>query len=140
MPTLPPAQCAAYHCKAPSRPGSIYCLDHAPLSKAPNARRTLDSLYRTAAWQTIRTGQLSREPLCSCCAYEGRLTVADAVDHVFPWKLIGDHAFRANRWQSLCASCHTRKTSLEGRGIFRHYTATAYTDYTLADYPNALDS
>lgn len=63
---------------------------------------------------------------------------AEAVDHVFPWKSWGPNAFRVNIFQSLCAPCHSRKTALELRGVFRHYTGGAFTDYTPPDYPAAV--
>jgi 5-methylcytosine-specific restriction protein A len=139
MPTLPRAQCAEYGCKAPSVRGSRFCADHAPQQVKPQgARRALDDEYRTALWRQIRTAQLTREPLCACCTYEGRLTAADVVDHVFPWKTYGPQAFAANLFQSLCAPCHSRKTNRESRGVFRHYTGAGFTDYAPSDYAAKL--
>jgi 5-methylcytosine-specific restriction protein A len=140
MPTLPPPQCAAYGCKAPSVKGSRFCVDHAPAQSKPQTqRRALDDEYCTAAWQAIRAAQLSRAPLCACCTYEKRLTAAAVVDHVFPWKSYGPHAFRANLFQSLCIPCHSRKTNLENRGVYRHYLRPDhFRDYTPSDYPAAL--
>lgn len=138
MPTLPRAQCAEYGCKAPSVKGSRFCVDHAPAQRTQSERRALDAEYTSAAWRQIRTAQLTRSPLCACCTYEGRLSPADVVDHVFPWKAYGPQAFRANLFQSLCAPCHSRKTNLESRGVFRHYTGHTMRDYTPGDYPGAL--
>lgn len=136
---MPPAQCAEYGCKAPSVKGSRFCVDHAPAQSKPQSeRRALDDEYRTAIWRTIRTAQLTREPLCACCTYEGRLTAAEVVDHVFPWKVYGPHAFRANLFSSLCAPCHSRKTNLEQRGIYRQYLGHTFRDFAPSDYPAAL--
>jgi len=135
MPTFPPPQCCEYGCKAPSVKGSRFCIEHAPAQAKPISRkREQNSEYKTAAWATIRMSQLTRAPLCACCSLDGRLTAADVVDHVFAWKSIGPHAFRANRFQSLCAPCHTRKTNLETKGVYRHYMGDTFTDYTLSDY------
>jgi len=139
MPTMPPAQCAEYGCKAPSVKGSRFCIDHAPVQTKPEGkRRAMDDEYHSALWQRLRTAQLTRDPLCACCTYEGRLTAAEIVDHVFPWKSYGPEAFRNNLFASLCVPCHSRKTNLERRGIYRHYTGHVFTDYVPSDYPAAL--
>ena len=141
MPIMPPTQCSEYACKAPSVRGSRFCADHAPAQAKPQTqRRALDDEYRSAVWKLIRTAQLTREPLCACCTYEGRLTAAEIVDHVFPWKQYGAHAFRANLFSSLCWACHSRKTNLEKRGIYRHWQGQTMRDYTPADYPAALQA
>ena len=77
---------------------------------------------------------LSINPLCACCAIEGRVVAADAVDHVFPWKNYGAHAFRRNIFQSLCFEDHSRKTALEAKGIYRHYAPDGMKDYGYEDY------
>ena len=133
MPTIPRHQCDEYQCKAPSVKGSRYCEDHAQ-SKAPTIeRRAFNAQYKTAAWESIRARQLSAYPLCAACMGNGRIVEASHVDHVFPWKCIGPHAFTRNLFQSLCPECHGVKSGLEKRGIFRHYTAQAH-DYTAQDY------
>ena len=137
MPSIPSSQCDEFQCKAPSVKGSRYCMAHTP-SKAPTVeRQAFNAQYKKAAWQSIRTRQLSSEPLCAACKVEGRITAASHVDHVFPWAAIGPHAFTRNLWQSLCPECHGIKSGLEKRGIFRHYTATPR-DYTAQDYPFAM--
>jgi 5-methylcytosine-specific restriction endonuclease McrA len=72
--------------------------------------------------------------LCAACLIDGRITAASHVDHVFPWAVIGDHAFTRNLWQSLCPECHGVKSGLEKRGVFRHYADKAH-DYGVQDYP-----
>ena len=59
--------------------------------------------------------------------------LANEVDHVFPWSKLGTQAFDYNVFQSLCKDCHSVKTGLEQRGIYRHYT-DIQTDYLLADW------
>jgi len=52
-----------------------------------------------------------RAPVMSQCFDEGRPTLADVVDHVVPHK--GDQSLfwdELGNWQSLCSTCHTRKT------------------------------
>lgn len=138
MPTMPATQCAHYRCKAPTVPGSIYCQDHAPTRKARPDKVQADAAYNTTTWRSIRAIQLSRQPLCQACALAGRVTAAQHVDHVIPWKKIGPQAFTSNLFQSLCAPCHSVKTGLESRGIFRHYAATGHVDYFPGTYQAAL--
>jgi 5-methylcytosine-specific restriction protein A len=47
----------------------------------------------------------------STCHEERRVTVATLVDHVVPHR--GDPAlfWDVENWQSLCATCHARKTA-----------------------------
>jgi len=134
MPTQPRPQCSVYRCKQPTRPGSSMCMDHAPPVHVSKAKRESDREYKTAIWQTIRAGQLSKQPLCQSCMLAGRVVGAVHVDHVIAWKPIGPHAFTANRFQSLCAPCHSVKTGLENRGVFRHYTDRGVVDYSPGDW------
>jgi 5-methylcytosine-specific restriction protein A len=90
-------------------------------AKAYDQARSKDEArkwYRTAAWQDMRQRQLRDAPLCqsrdetlvqrSCGA------IATDVDHRRPHR--GDRGlfFDPDNLQSLCKSCHSRKTRLEG--------------------------
>ena len=138
MPTQPRPQCSMYRCKQPTTPGSSLCVDHAPPPRVNQTKRANDREYKTAVWQTIRAGQLSKQPLCQSCALSGRVTLGDHVDHVIPWKTVGPHAFVNSRFQTLCAPCHSVKTGLEQRGVFRHYTNRGPIDYTPGDWPRLM--
>lgn len=67
-------------------------------------------------WQKFRKSWLAKYPLCVHCLANGRTTPATDVDHIVPhrgdmvlfWKDIGSNV------QSLCASCHSRKTGAGG--------------------------
>jgi len=64
-------------------------------------------LYKTAAWLRLRAAQLKRQPWCACGAR------ANTVDHVHGH---ADEHWRARFFdptmlQSMCASCHSLKTS-----------------------------
>lgn len=62
-------------------------------------------------WQKIRAMQLAREPLCRHCAQRGETTAATQVDHIVRLKRGGTH--HPSNLQSLCASCHSKKTARE---------------------------
>jgi 5-methylcytosine-specific restriction protein A len=138
MPTTPRDHCSIYRCKQPTRPGSSFCNDHAPPPRVNTIKRANDQEYKTAVWQTIRAGQLSKEPLCQSCKLAGRVTLGDHVDHVIAWRLVGPGGFVNNLFQTLCAGCHSQKTGLEQRGVFRHYTQHGAIDYQLGDYPKLI--
>lgn len=90
-------------------------------------------MYDSAQWQRTRQRVLSSQPLCQACLLEGRVSPAEEIDHVFPWRQIGLDAFYVNLFQSLCHEHHSAKTQLEQRGVFRHYIDVPR-DYTLPDY------
>jgi len=135
MPSLPSPVCDTVRCKNPSVPHSRFCADHAPAYK----RGQGGELYNSAAWVTLRRSQLSKQPLCQSCLLEGRIASAEHVDHVFPWRTIGQQAFRANLLQSLCGPCHSRKTGLEQKGTFRHYRQDGPRDYSVGDWATAIN-
>ena len=70
------------------------------------------ALYRSAAWREARREFLAAHPACACCG-----TPATVVDHVDPHR--GDPLifWDSSRWQSLCASCHGRKTAARDGGF-----------------------
>jgi len=66
-------------------------------------------------WQRVRRAQLAREPWCADCLRANVYTPATDVDHVVPHR--GDQvAFVTGELQSLCHSCHARKTQQEMQG------------------------
>ena len=91
-----------------------YCAAHQP----KRAERSEESkswrwMYGTDIWARLRGDQLLREPFCLECARRGLRRRATDVDHIRDhkgdWELFTD---RSNL-QSLCHSCHSRKTMTE---------------------------
>lgn len=70
-----------------------------------NPRRTLK--LNTGAWRRLRADVLADEPLCRDCNARGILTPATDVDHIHN----DPSDNRRESLQSLCASCHARKTA-----------------------------
>ena len=92
-------------------------------------------MYNTQTWRSLRAAQLSRQPLCGACIGRGLVVMATVVDHVFPWRQISDAAFRESELQSLCWECHSVKTGLEQKGIFRRWASDgSYVDYSINDW------
>ena len=67
--------------------------------------------YNTKAWARLRLRQLAKEPLCRMCAARGDVTPATEVDHIVAIKRGGDAFPGLDGLQSLCRSCHSRKTA-----------------------------
>lgn len=124
-------KCEHLGCKNPKSRLNGFCTDHGGLNATT---RQSDGPYKTAAWLSVRARQLSVQPLCQACLTRGRVEQADTVDHVFPWRQIGKHAFMKNIWQSLCHDCHSHKTGLEKQGVFEHYTSEGIERLNVNDY------
>lgn len=103
-------------CKAPGCPNLTdgkYCEDHQlnqRQERASSAERGYDG-----RWRKARLKYLKAYPLCVRCKEQGRLVRATVVDHVTPHR--GDKVlfWDENNWQSLCKSCHDKKTMKEDK-------------------------
>jgi hypothetical protein len=67
-------------------------------------------ITRTARWRTLRMEIMERDGgACVKCGARGRLEV----DHIKPVRDAPDLSYEPTNLQTLCPSCHTRKTRLE---------------------------
>lgn len=66
-----------------------------------------------ATWQRARLMWLRANPLCAMCGMS-----ASCVDHIVPLAAGGERLDDSN-FQSLCTSCHSRKTACEDGGFGR---------------------
>lgn len=139
MPTIPrTTKCAHLGCKEVRSKLNSYCLEHGGLNDIDTQdRKKFKSMYQTARWKQTRQLQLSKQPLCQCCLQSGKVTQAEHIDHLFPWSKIGKEAFYNNILQSLCPNCHSDKTALEQKGIYRLYGQVIH-DYTITDYAHVV--
>ena len=94
---------------------SGYCDRHKPAEDRRSAQaRSWRWMYGTDIWRDdLRPMQLIREPFCRICAQHGHRVRATDVDHIVDHR--GDWALFIDRdnLQSLCHSCHSRKTAAE---------------------------
>ena len=127
--------CRELGCKNLRSKLNSFCLEHGGLEHTNHDK---DNAYSNPAWRTIRRAQLSRQPLCQSCLTKGMVNSAKHIDHVFPWRQIGEHAFLNNIFQSLCHECHSYKTGQERQGIYKHYTADGAKDLTINDYATII--
>lgn len=63
-------------------------------------------------WRKIRDRYISSHPLCEQCLKHDVMTAAEEVHHITPLSQGGTHA--DENLMSLCKSCHSRITALEG--------------------------
>jgi 5-methylcytosine-specific restriction protein A len=71
----------------------------------------------TSKWTQYSKAYRERHPLCVECEKQGRLVLAEVVDHIIPHR--GDMAlfWDRNNHQGLCKTCHDRKTASEDGGF-----------------------
>jgi len=88
-----------------------YCPEHRPLRPQKKQSAEWHWMYLTPVWlKDLRPTQLLKEPFCRACAERGVRTRATVVDHIVDHE--GDWSRFTDRenLQSLCESCHNRKT------------------------------
>lgn len=92
-----------------------YCDAHRPRGdRRSEEAQSWRWMYQTDEWKLdLRPAQLLREPFCRECARHGRRVRATDVDHIVDHK--GDWSKFCDRsnFESLCHSCHSRKTARE---------------------------
>ena len=91
-----------------------YCDEHRPKERPRSQEaQAWRWMYQTPEWQALRSEQLLREPWCRECAKHGVRTRATDVDHIVDHKGRWDVFTDAGNLQSLCHSCHSRKTATD---------------------------
>lgn len=111
MPYRPKTPCHHPGCPELVEAGRLYCEKHLPLH--PEATRPAAKRGYNRRWQKARKSYLEAHPLCVQCAKQGKYVRATVVDHIIPHR--GDQKlfWDQNNWQSLCKSCHDKKTLTE---------------------------
>lgn len=121
MPRKPKKPCAYPGC--PELVDGYYCEEHKKLTDKLYNRYARDdfskNFYNSMAWRLARKRQLSVHPFCEECLKNGKAVKATMVDHIIPIKQGGDK-FEPSNLQSLCFSCHSRKSVEEGSRFGRH--------------------
>lgn len=110
MPSKPKKPCRKQGCTNLVENG--YCEKHRKESWARDSRRESASKRGyDHRWKKARHEFLVRNPLCKTCLRNGRVEPATDVDHVIPHR--GDQKlfWDIQNWQSLCHSCHSKKTN-----------------------------
>ena len=109
----PPKPCFEPGC--PNLTQGTYCTEHQSKNNKRYDYKRKNSTSRgyNYRWQQERKAYLIRNPLCeNCLNKHDVIRAATEVDHIIPHK--GDMKLfwdAANNWQSLCRSCHSKKTA-----------------------------
>ena len=115
MPTKPKKPCSYQGC--PKLTNDRYCELHQKKRTEEYNKYERDNFtkifYNSKKWRIIRKRQLEAHPFCEECLKNGKRTKAIVVDHIIPIKKGGD-MYDYTNLQSLCASCHSKKSVLEG--------------------------
>lgn len=115
MPHLPKKPCRYPGCAELTN--ELYCEKHKKeMNKQYNQHeRDLFSktFYSSPKWREVRKRKLQQQPFCEECKRNGTIIKATIVDHIVPIKQ-GGQPYDMNNLQSLCWSCHSRKSVKEG--------------------------
>ena len=65
------------------------------------------------AWQKLRIRKLQADPLCAGCTTQGRVSLAEEVDHIIRITKRPDLRLDWGNLQSLCGPCHDAKSAAE---------------------------
>lgn len=74
----------------------------------------MSDLHHTGKYRRLRDAFLHANPLCRRCFDEENLTIAaEEVDHIKPLNTHPELGMEWDNLQSLCRSCHEKKTAQE---------------------------
>lgn len=94
-----------------------YCDKHQDkIRKKDRERGTSHQRGYDARWNKARIEHLDEHPLCVDCARREYIMPATVVDHIIPHKGNDELFWDRSNWQSLCKTCHDRKTATEDMG------------------------
>ena len=115
MPYQPKRPCHFSGC--PNLTNEYYCEVHKKQVNKTYNKYERDNFsktfYNSPEWIKVRKQKLAMYPLCEECKKNGTFVKATLVDHITPIKQ-GGAKFDFNNLQSLCWSCHSRKSIKEG--------------------------
>jgi 5-methylcytosine-specific restriction protein A len=64
-------------------------------------------------WKRLRNAFIRSNPLCVECEKDNKIIEATDVDHITPIAIAPHRRLDSTNLQSLCHSCHSKKTSQE---------------------------
>ena len=116
MPQRIPKPCRVRSCPNKTIDRDGYCDTHRPAFNSwrqwQQKQGNVTQRGYGSQWQRLRIQILKRDDhLCQLCLGSGKMTRASHVDHIIPKAQGGDDAFI--NLQSLCPTCHQRKTGAE---------------------------
>lgn len=86
-----------------------------PQRKAFEREKSNQGFYNSWPWRKFAKRFKEKNPLCVECEKNNLVVAGTVVDHIVPINAGGDKLEESN-CQTLCESCHNRKSSNESRG------------------------
>lgn len=101
---------------APNQTKTPRCDKH-PLSYSPKKvyehhHHQGKHIYSSARWRNLRNQFIKHNPLCAHCKVDDIITPGDMVDHIVEIE-DGGEIWDVDNLQTLCNSCHNKKTGNE---------------------------
>ena len=126
MPSSPLKYCSQPGC--PQKVTGGACEDHRKGSE--QQRGSASSRGYGARWRAIRKAWIASHPFCgdrlsgasaehSLCASQGNMILGEVVDHIIPHKQDQHLMWSEANFQTLCTTCHNRKTGNEGGIVYK---------------------
>jgi len=81
-------------------------------TKQPTKKSRNQEFYNSTEWRKLRAKKFSMTPLCEACEKLGLVTVGSQIDHIQSIATGGQPLCLSNL-QTLCYSCHGRKSAKE---------------------------
>ena len=118
MPRRPPRPCAHPGCRALVHGAEGRCDRHRRQVARERDDRRGSSTARGygSDWQRLRVRKLQADPLCEGCKSQGRVSLAEEVDHIVRIVERPDLRLDMDNLQSLCRPCHAAKSAAERSG------------------------
>jgi 5-methylcytosine-specific restriction endonuclease McrA len=89
------------------------------IAQVAKRRGTTNERGYDADWERLRDLHKFNEPLCRHCLAKGLVVPMDEVDHIIDIAVRPDLRLDDANLQSLCKSCHSRKTRLNQNALAR---------------------
>lgn len=98
-----------------------YCDSHTHMSKEQSRsydkylrNKEADAFYHSKEWKAVRNQVIMRDKgLCVQCLKSKVIKQAEAVDHIIPLKVAWQLRLTMSNLQSLCDTCHNKKTAAD---------------------------
>lgn len=74
------------------------------------------AFYQSARWHRLSLQFRKANPLCAKCLKEGHTRLGQCADHVIPLVQWTGDPYAVSNLQTLCKSCHSKKTINERKG------------------------
>ena len=84
------------------------------IAKVKSKAWTDSTFYNSRRWRAVRKNYIGGHPLCKFCKEKGLIKEGKVVDHIIPISQ-GGAEWNEKNFQTLCTSCHNRKSSKEAK-------------------------